>query len=377
MKRESLYIHIPFCVKKCLYCDFPSYDGMEKYMESYMLALSKEIQNKDIKNLHTIYIGGGTPTYLSLDYLEILKKSLDKQMKNNKPTEFSIEVNPGTCDIEKLKFLKNMGVNRLSIGLQAWQNDKLQLLGRIHSREEFLKLYKEARKVGFKNINIDLMFGIPGLKLEEWEETLENIINLNPEHVSCYSLIIEEGTCFYKMFKENKLEIPNEDVERKMYKKTVELLKANGYNQYEISNFSKKGKECMHNLVYWELGNYLGTGSSAHSYIDGVRYENDKSIINYIKDMHDKGNSKVKTHINTSEEEIEEFMFLGLRKRKGISKNEYIRRFHEEINFKYKNVISKYTKLGLLLDEDDYISFSEKGYEISNYILSDFILDKK
>lgn len=380
MKKVALYIHIPFCKNKCFYCDFPSFSGNEEYMIDYVKSLSKEINNinKKYKNyiIETIFIGGGTPTYLSLDGFKILKESIDKL--NISPTvEFTVEGNPGTFTLEKLQFLKEMGVNRLSIGLQAWQNSLLKTLGRIHNIDEFQQSYNMARKLGFNNINVDLMFGLPNQNLKMWEETLNNVLKLNPEHISCYSLIIEEGTPFYNLYEQDKLELPSEEEERTMYHKTLEILKNKGYYQYEISNFSKKGKECRHNLVYWELNPYIGCGSSAHSYIDGIRYSNCGKISEYIERINKGDNAIVCKNENVIEEDIEEFMFLGLRKIKGVNKEEFKRRFSKDIYDVYGEVINKYKKLKLL-NEDNMgnIYLTYQGIEVSNSVLCEFILEK-
>lgn len=372
-KGISLYIHIPFCKQKCLYCDFPSFCGVESQMINYATALSKEIDNINNKIINTIFIGGGTPTYLSLNGWNIIKNSIDK-LEKDKNLEFTVEGNPGTFDIEKLKLLKSMGVNRLSIGLQAWQDKHLKTLGRIHSKDDFIKSYKMARSLGFENINIDLMFGIPNQSLEEWKETLSEVVKLSPEHLSCYSLIVEEGTPFYKLYEMNKLNLPGEDLEREMYLYTLKFLEEKGYHQYEISNFSKEGKECRHNLVYWDLNEYIGCGSSAHSYNDGYRYKNEGDIEKYIKAIKYNENIIIDVKNNSIKDDMEEFMFMGLRKVKGISINEFNKRFDLSILQIYGDVIKKYKNTGLLIEKDNYLYLSPRGIEVSNTIMSDFIL---
>lgn len=370
-KGISLYIHIPFCKQKCYYCDFPSFSGKESLMIEYSKALACEISK--IKNkISTIFIGGGTPTYLSLNAWKIIFESINKLNKSN-DLEFTIEGNPGTFTKEKLIFFKNMGVNRLSIGLQAWQDDILKSLGRIHTCDDFRKSYYMSRQCGFNNINIDLMFGLPNQTLNNWLETLQNVIKINPEHISCYSLIIEEGTLFYKNYK--KLKLPNEDCERQMYELSYNLLKENGYNQYEISNFSKTNKECKHNLVYWSLYDYIGCGSSSHSYFKNKRYRNETNILKYINLIKNKDNAIVEEHENTLKDSMEEFMFMGLRKINGISKNEFKTRFSKDIYDVYGQAINKYKNTNMILEKDDKISLSHKGIQFSNIIMSDFLLD--
>ncbi|EES91843.1 oxygen-independent coproporphyrinogen III oxidase [Clostridium botulinum] len=370
----SLYIHIPFCKQKCLYCDFTSYCGKESQMLSYSKALSTEIDNIKDKKVKTIFIGGGTPTYLSLEGWNILKKSIDKLQKSE-DLEFTVESNPKTFDKEKLEILKSMGVNRISIGLQAWQNKHLKALGRIHTREEFLKSYNMAREVGFENINVDLMFGIPNQSFDEWKETLNEIIKLNPEHLSCYSLIIEEDTPFYNLYENQKINLPSEELERKMYWYTLKFLKEKGYHQYEISNFSKENKECRHNLVYWNLNEYIGCGVAAHSYSQGYRYNNSGKIEEYIKLIENNQSPIVEKVRNSLKSDIEEFIFMGLRKIKGISIEEFHKRFKKSIYELYSDVIAKHKSNGLIIEYNGYLFLSDKGVEVSNYIMSDFLLD--
>ncbi|MCD3195392.1 oxygen-independent coproporphyrinogen III oxidase [Clostridium botulinum C] len=370
----SLYIHIPFCKQKCLYCDFTSYCGKESQMLSYSKALSTEIDNIKDKKVKTIFIGGGTPTYLSLEGWNILKKSIDKLQKSE-DLEFTVESNPKTFDKEKLEILKSMGVNRISIGLQAWQNKHLKALGRIHTREEFLKSYNMAREVGFENINVDLMFGIPNQSFDEWKETLNEIIKLNPEHLSCYSLIIEEDTPFYNLYENQKINLPSEELERKMYWYTLKFLKEKGYHQYEISNFSKENKECRHNLVYWDLNEYIGCGVAAHSYSQGYRYNNSGKIEEYIKLIENNQSPIVEKVRNSLKSDIEEFIFMGLRKIKGISIEEFHKRFKKSIYELYSDVIAKHKSNGLIIEYNGYLFLSDKGVEVSNYIMSDFLLD--
>jgi oxygen-independent coproporphyrinogen-3 oxidase len=369
----ALYIHIPFCKQKCLYCDFPSFSGREKLMLDYSKALAKDIENVGKRSIKTIFIGGGTPTYLSLEAWDNIKNALDKLNKSG-DLEFSIEGNPGTFTEEKLKFFKTIGVNRLSIGLQAWQDCLLKRLGRIHTIEQFVEGYRTARNLGFDNINIDLMFGLPNQTLSQWKETLYNCIKLKPEHISCYSLIIEEGTPFCKMYEEDKLNTPEEESEREMYNYAVYFLKLNGYEQYEISNFSLQGKECRHNLVYWNLEKYIGCGSSAHSYIDGFRYRKAENIEEYISDISLNKNTKIDIHKNSLEDDMEEFMFMGLRKTNGISLESFQERFKKDIDAIYGDVIKKYICNDLLILKNDRLFLSKRGIEISNIIMSDFII---
>ncbi|WP_055668060.1 radical SAM family heme chaperone HemW [Desnuesiella massiliensis] len=374
MKEISLYIHIPFCKKKCWYCDFPSFCGKDYLMVDYVKTLTKEIALRTENYImKTIFIGGGTPTYLSLECLNYLKEAMLKVNKTM-DCEFTVECNPGTLNEDILKLLKSMGVNRLSIGLQAVQNELLKSIGRIHDMNDFIDNYKLARKIGFNNINVDIMFGLPNQSIEQWRETINKVCELSPEHISSYSLIIEEDTPFYNLYKENKLNLPQENIERSMYLETLKLLKGFGYNQYEISNYSKAHKECRHNLVYWNLEDYIGCGSGAHSFMNNLRYRNEEKIEEYIMGMNSKNNSYAEIKENTLEDTIEEFMFMGLRKIEGIKESVFKNRFKKDIDFFYKEVIEKHRANGLLKRENNSIFLTERGIELSNYVMSDFIL---
>lgn len=374
MERASLYIHIPFCAKKCMYCDFPSFCGKEHLMMQYAEALSAEILNsvKD-KRINTIFVGGGTPTYLSLEAWKLIGESIGKlQLEDN--AEFTVECNPGTISEEKLLYFKKIGVNRLSIGLQSWQNKLLETIGRIHTTEDFLQSYNLARGLGFGNINVDIMFGLPNQSLEDLKVTIEQVVKIQPEHISCYSLIIEEGTPFYSMNEKGRLSLPEEELEREMYTTACNMIDSYGYKQYEISNFAKPGYKCQHNLVYWQLDDYIGCGAAAHSYFQSIRYRNEANIEKYIQNMKQNNCGIVEKTNNSVKDNIEEFMFMGLRKIEGIDELEFTRRFSKTIDSIYKNVIDKYEKLGLLKREKGRIFLTKKGIEISNTIMSEFLL---
>ena len=374
MKGKSLYVHIPFCKQKCFYCDFPSFSGKETLINDYLNSLEKELDLRvGDTAINTIFIGGGTPTYLNLEAL-IKLKTIMKKVNLKSDGEFTVECNPGTSNEEKLKVLKDMGVNRLSIGLQAVQDRLLKEIGRIHSYKEFKENFILARNLGFNNINVDLMFALPDQSLEDLDETLKTIIDLKPEHISCYSLIVEEETVFYKLFDDGKLNLPNEDLEREMYLRALRILKQSGYNQYEISNFSKPGYECRHNIVYWSLYDYIGIGSGSHSYIDEKRISNYTSIEKYIKFMMENGNAIEEVFENSIKDDMEEFMFMGLRKIEGINKGEFKERFKKEIHEVYGEVISTHIKNKLLVEDEEKIYLTTYGIEVSNYVMKDFIL---
>ena len=377
MDKISLYIHIPFCAQKCLYCDFPSFARKDHLRKAYIEALNKEIISLREKHnnleINTIFIGGGTPSVLEADELECLLKEVAK-LNMAKDIEYSMECNPGNLTEEKLEVMKKYGVNRISMGLQAKQDNLLKGLGRIHNYKTFKENFLLAKKVGFNNINVDLMFGLPNQRLNEWEETLREIISLEPAHISAYSLIIEEGTAFYNLYENDKLKLPTEEEERKMYHLAKKILEENGFNQYEISNYAKEGKECRHNLAYWNMDNWIGVGSAAASYINGKRIKNISSVEKYINSINEKGEAVEEIINNSKNDNMEEFMFMGLRKINGIDENEFKKRFSMNINDVYGEIINKYIGEGLLIRESGRIFLSEKGIEISNIIMADFLL---
>ena len=375
MKEMSLYIHIPFCKQKCLYCDFPSYAGKESLINEYIRALNEEILRKCSKyKIASIFVGGGTPSYLNEINLESLLKTINL-LDFKDDFEFTIECNPGTLNEEKLVLMKNYNVNRISMGLQTTNDNLLKEIGRIHSFEEFKKNYNQARKAGFENINVDLMFGLPNQHMKDWKASLEDVMSLEPDHISAYSLIIEEGTCFYNLYNNDKLNIPNEEEERSMYLFTKGFLEDYGYNQYEISNYAKVNKECFHNKVYWKCNEYLGLGVSASSFVDEKRFKNIDDIKIYIEKINNKEDVTEEIYVNNINDDMEEFMFMGLRMIEGINLKTFKKRFGKDVFDIYDEVIKNNIKKGLLVVDSEKLYLSEKGIELSNYVMSDFILN--
>lgn len=374
MKEIALYIHIPFCKQKCFYCDFPSYACRENLMESYVEALCLEIKNK-CKNyeIKTLFIGGGTPSYLDISSLNKLMNTI-KELNFSNNAEKTMECNPGTVSKEKFEVIKLGGINRLSFGLQTTNNDLLKSIGRIHTFESFKENYFLARSLGFKNINVDMMFGLPKQSVEEFKRGLKEVIELNPEHISNYSLIIEEGTAFYNLYEKDMLDLPSEEEERDMYREGKKILEEYGYKQYEISNFSKEEKECEHNKVYWMCEEYLGVGVSSSSFIDEKRIRNIDSLKKYIENIKSGHSVIEEEYENTREDDIEEFMFMGLRMNRGISEEKFKEKFGVTIDSIYKNVINKNINLGLLKRDCGKIYLSDLGIELSNSVMSDMIL---
>lgn len=377
MKKISLYIHIPFCAQKCFYCDFPSFARIDNLREDYIEALCKEIRGFKEKykeyEIDTIFIGGGTPSVLEANELEIILREIST-LNISENIEFSMECNPGNLTEDKLRVMKENGVNRISMGLQAKQNSLLKTLGRIHDYDTFKENFLLAKKNGFNNINVDLMFGLPNQKVSDFEETLKEIISLNPSHISAYSLIIEEGTAFYRLYEDDKLNLPSEEEERKMYHLAKNILEEAGFKQYEISNYSKEGLECRHNLAYWNMDNWIGLGSAAASYIDGVRIKNFSNVKEYIKNMNESGMAIEESLNNTKNDNMEEFMFMGLRKISGISEKDFEERFDINIDEVYGEIFNKYEKQNLLIRKNGRVYLTEKGIEVSNIIMADLLL---
>jgi len=366
----SIYIHIPFCKSKCFYCDFTSYCKKEEYFEIYKNMLLNEIEKSNFKKrtVKSIFFGGGTPSVFPEEYIDEILNKVYKQFNIKKDAEITIEANPGTLNLNKLKYYKKIGINRISVGLQCWQDKLLKMLGRIHTKEEFLNNFYNIRNAGFNNVNIDLMFSLPNQTIKDWIETLENIINLQPEHISCYSLIIEEGTPFFDMFQNKKFVQTSEGDDRIMYYKACELLTYNSYKHYEISNFAKNSFECIHNMVYWKCYNYLGFGIAAHSFVDGVRFNNTYNLNDYIN-----GKTIVNKEFIKKNDSYAEFMFLGLRMIEGISKSEFYNRFNISIDNVYQNQLKKLSDKGLLILNGDNIRLTKKGIDVSNSVFVEFI----
>ena len=388
-KNIGIYIHIPFCKKKCEYCDFKSYVGKENLIDRYIKWVNYELKevgegNKidyennidDLIIVKTIYIGGGTPSILPPKYIsDILRTVKENYTIDNENLEVTIEVNPGTVDEEKLMEYKKCGVNRLSIGLQATQNRVLNVLGRIHTYNDFLVTYNSARKIGFDNINVDLMLGIPGQSLEDVQESVEKIIKLSPEHISTYSLIIEEGTPFYKKLEKNEINLPGEEIERKMYWLVKRKLEDAGYVHYEISNFAKRGYESKHNLACWNQEEYVGVGAAAHSYTNNVRYSNICEIEEYINNYeNDMETNNFEFHEKqTKDSKMKEFMMLGLRKINGIKIQDFKNKFGENPIYLYRKELDKLVNENLLETDGDVIKLTEKGLDLANLVWEEFV----
>ena len=375
MKEIGIYIHIPFCIKKCEYCDFVSYCNKKEYVPQYINALKKEIKNNINKEykITTIYIGGGTPSSIEENYIadiiETIKLNMNEEnLKDFENIEVTIEVNPGTVTEKKLKVYKKIGINRLSIGLQETHNELLKSIGRIHTYEEFIKTYNLARKIGFNNINVDLMIALPKQTIQDIKENLEKIIKLDPEHISVYSLILEEGTKLYEKYQNKEIKLPDEELERNMYWYVKNTLENNGYMHYEISNFSKKGFESKHNMNCWNQEEYLGFGVAAHSYNNRIRYSNTNSIEEYIK-----GSNKIIHEEQTLEDMQKEYMLLGLRKIEGINIQKFKNKFAQNPIFIFKEQLNKLVDEELIIVDGNEIKLTNKGLDLANIVWEEFV----
>ena len=380
-KELGIYMHIPFCKQKCNYCDFISYTNKCDKIESYMKCLEKEIDKFDYRNYNvtTIYIGGGTPSYIDSKYIKQIMNSIYKKLqleKNElKVVEITIEVNPGTVTKGKLQDYKDVGINRISIGLQCVQDRLLKILGRIHTFEDFINTYNLAKEVGFENINVDLMLGFPDQSIEDIKESLNQIIKLNPNHVSTYSLIVEEGTKIFNQIENNELQLPDEELERNMYWYVKNTLELNGYNHYEISNFSKKGKESKHNMNCWNQEEYIGFGIAAHSYISNIRFSNTNNLEEYIKNI---TNNELEKNIiieeeQTLEDKKREFMMLGFRKIEGVNISKFKEKFVDNPIFIYREKLNKLVEEGLIEIDLNNIRLTNKGIDFANLVFEEFI----
>ncbi len=374
----GLYIHIPFCRQKCLYCDFPSFAGREELQERYTASLLTEIRRRaqacQDRVFQSVFFGGGTPTALPLPLLERLAREVFALFQIAEGAEITTEANPGTLSRETARALRGMGFNRLSIGVQAWQNHILKRLGRIHTIEEFLENYRIVREEGFQNVNVDLMFALPGQTLAEWRETLEQAAALEPEHISAYSLILEEGTPFYREWEEGRLTTVSEELDREMYHFAVDFLREKGYAQYEISNFAKSGRQSRHNRIYWQAEEYLGLGLGAHSFWNGERFHNPYGLEEYIQAGGIPERLEQDREFISERDALAEFMFLGLRLTEGVAFAAFRERFGREMKEVYGSQIDKLTQQGLLAADGAGIRLTRRGVDVSNVVFGEFLL---
>lgn len=374
-----LYLHIPFCVKKCRYCDFLSGPYPEEVRKKYLKALLKEIRCRcgelSDKTVTSIFFGGGTPSLLEPEEVEAVLGECRKYLYIRDDAEITMECNPGTADRRKFDGYREAGVNRLSLGLQSPREEELRLLGRIHTWNQFLETYNQAREAGFDNVNIDLMSALPGQNLRKWKENLGRILALNPppEHLSVYSLILEEGTELFEMERKGllcrELALPSEDEDREMYHATARILKKFGFEQYEISNYARSGYACRHNCGYWTRREYLGLGVGAASLLGEKRFNNERDIQKYMEDPF----AGRQEEVLGTKDIVEEFMFLGLRMLEGVGRKEFRMRFGKSMDEVYGDVIRKNCGEGMLADDGERIRLTERGLDLANYVMAQFL----
>lgn len=379
----EIYIHIPFCEKKCNYCDFVSFTSNNFNINKYIKVMKSEIINKapffSDYTVSTIYIGGGTPSSINAIFIKDILYTVYNNFNISNNCEISIEINPHSCIESNLKIYYESGINRLSFGVQSANDDELVTLGRIHTFNDFLKSYDDAIHIGFKNISADIMYGIPNQTPESYKKTLKQIMKLNLKHLSIYSLIIEEGTNFYELQKQNKLSLPSEDIMTELDNITEELTTYYRYNKYEISNYAKEGFICLHNLGYWSDISYIGFGLNASSYIDNVRYKNFSNFKKYLNTNFNKFNISNETYYEevkhlSFNELMSEYVFLGMRKINGISSKDFYNKFNKRFEDVFPNQIDNYLAKNLICYSNGRYFFSKLGMDISNTILADFIL---
>ena len=377
-QRSMLYVHIPFCMQKCRYCDFLSFKASDENRQQYIDALCKEIdawKEKETEPISSLFIGGGTPSLLTTEQIGQLMSALHRSFCIEADAEQSIEANPGTITEEKAKCWRQKGINRVSMGVQALDDQLLKQLGRIHNHNQVLESWAILKESGFQNLSIDLMMGLPGQSLEQWENTLHEALTLQPQHLSCYSLIIEEGTPFFE--EQASLNLPEEDTERMMYLSTQQILSGAGMHQYEISNFSLPGFESRHNTGYWRRTPYIGLGLGAASLLkEEIRYHNTNDMQTYLKCCADLASIREEETKLTVQEQMEEFMFLGLRCTQGVQPDQFERYFSRSMESVYGVSLEKHLRNGLLESKNGWICLTRRGMDLANQVFADFLLDE-
>lgn len=384
-KPLGIYLHIPFCVRKCNYCDFLSAPAQEETRRRYVQCLTEEIRQFEAAKeyeVKSVFFGGGTPSILEGKWIAALMEELEKIFSFSEIPEITIECNPGTLTAEKLDHYRKSGINRLSLGLQSADENELKLLGRIHTWEDFYKNYQQARESGFENISVDLMSALPGQTVSSWKRTLEKVLALKPEHISAYSLIIEEGTPFYDWYgaedekrrrglaDNGRTVLPSEEEEREMYYDTKRFLTEAGYHRYEISNYAREGYESIHNSGYWLRREYVGFGLGASSQVKNLRCKNTERLEDYLKSDF----FKKEVQILTRQEEIEETMYLGLRMMQGVNLQEFQKSFGVRVETLYKETLEKLERQGLLRIKDGCLRLTDSGIDVSNAVMAEFLL---
>lgn len=372
MKPLALYIHIPFCRSKCIYCDFASYPNSESRIEPYLTALKEELFGWKSRlqgyELATIFVGGGTPSILSGCQIEDLLCAVRAVIPVRSDAEITMEANPGTVDLRKMQICRRSGVNRISFGAQSMNDGLLKKLGRIHTAEEIREAVCMARDAGFGNVSLDLMYALPGQTVELWRDTLEQAIVLNPDHISAYSLIVEEGTPMYGLAESGKVDLPDDDSAIEMQRIAIDRLAGAGYHRYEISNYARPGRECRHNIVYWQRGEYLGLGCAAHSLMNGERFENPRSLSEYLSGVRQCGRIRLNL-----QDEMEETIMLATRMTQGLNLDDYRRRFGEDFVSAHRKSLQRLNRLGLIEIDGGFLRLTRRGLEVQNAVVVELL----
>ena len=373
-KPSSAYVHIPFCTQICYYCDFSKVFIKNQPVDAYLEHLIQETRSYEIGKLRTLYIGGGTPTALSAQQLAYLLTELPKVMDLSEVEEFTIEANPGDLDPDKIAVLKDSQVNRLSLGVQTFDNKMLKKIGRSHQEQDIYDNIRHLKQAGFDNISIDLIYALPGQTMDQVKENVAKAIDLDIPHMSLYSLILENHTVFMNRMRRGKLPLPKEELEAEMFEYIIEELEKAGFEHYEISNFSKPGFESRHNLVYWDNAEYYGLGAGASGYVDGIRYKNHGPIRHYLEAV-EAGKARITEEHLTLEEKMEEELFLGLRKKTGVSKVRFEEKFGVSFDQRYGQVVASLTEQGLLVPDDKQVRMTKRGLFLGDTVAEKFILE--
>ena len=373
-KPTSAYVHIPFCTQICYYCDFSKVFIKNQPVDSYLEHLLQEFHSYDIQKLRTLYIGGGTPTALSAPQLETLLDGLTKNLDLSVLEELTIEANPGDLDADKIAVLKNSAVNRVSLGVQTFDDKMLKKIGRSHLEKDIYENIDRLKLAGFDNISIDLIYALPGQTMDQVKNNVEKAITLDIPHMSLYSLILENHTVFMNRMRRGKLPLPKEELEAEMFEYIIEELERSGFEHYEISNFSKPGFESRHNLMYWDNAEYYGIGAGASGYVNGVRYKNHGPIRHYLSAV-EAGNARVTEEHLSQREQMEEEMFLGLRKKSGVSITRFEEKFGTSFEDLYGQVVRNLCHQGLLQVESQQIRMTKKGLFLGDTVAEQFILE--
>ena len=373
-KPSSAYVHIPFCTQICYYCDFSKVFIKNQPVDAYLEHLIQETRSYEIGKLRTLYIGGGTPTALSAQQLAYLLTELPKVMDLSEVEEFTIEANPGDLDPDKIAVLKESQVNRVSLGVQTFDNKMLKKIGRSHQEQDIYDNIRHLKQAGFDNISIDLIYALPGQTMDQVKENVAKAIDLDIPHMSLYSLILENQTVFMNRMRRGKLPLPKEELEAEMFENIIEELEKAGFEHYEISNFSKPGFESRHNLVYWDNAEYYGLGAGASGYVDGIRYKNHGPIRHYLEAV-EAGKARITEEHLTLEEKMEEELFLGLRKKTGVSKARFEEKFGVSFDQRYGQVVASLTEQGLLVPDDKQVRMTKRGLFLGDTVAEKFILE--